>query len=248
MLMETLKKYLALVFDRWWLVLWFYLAVAVFAISLQGIHTPWVLHFRSFLTDFSVVLLLVSMIWQLSRRRFLVAISHFVFFVFTVVALIVGHLVTLIDGDHYADDLKLPANMLLAEPVPDMYSFAPTDSVKMFTGKVPDLILYDGQQPGYYSYEYYTTNHLDGRIYLKAFEISYDDDLSPDNMLKNTMTGITGSSGDTTKVSSGKEFKIYEGDWGKYYAARFEVWFIADDSTEERKIFEKNFKIQGWMH
>ena len=40
---------------------------------------------------------------------------------------------------------------------------------------------------------------------------------------------------------------IGEGDWGKYYAARFEVWFDPDSGAPERKLLEKNFKIEGWQ-
>jgi hypothetical protein len=42
-------------------------------------------------------------------------------------------------------------------------------------------------------------------------------------------------------------FTIYEGDWGKPYAARFEVWFFPDNGGKERKLIEKNFKIEGWQ-
>jgi hypothetical protein len=40
---------------------------------------------------------------------------------------------------------------------------------------------------------------------------------------------------------------IYEGDWGKPYAARFEVWFKPDNGGNEQKLFQKNYKIEGWM-
>ena len=41
-------------------------------------------------------------------------------------------------------------------------------------------------------------------------------------------------------------FTIYEGRWGQYYGARFEIWFQSDSGGPERKLFEKNYKIQGW--
>jgi hypothetical protein len=40
---------------------------------------------------------------------------------------------------------------------------------------------------------------------------------------------------------------IYEGDWGKPYAARFEVWFTPDAGGPERKLAERIFKIEGWQ-
>jgi hypothetical protein len=42
-------------------------------------------------------------------------------------------------------------------------------------------------------------------------------------------------------------FTIYEGDWGKPYAARFEVWFIPDSGAPEWKLLERVFKIEGWQ-
>ena len=44
-----------------------------------------------------------------------------------------------------------------------------------------------------------------------------------------------------------KWLKSSEGDWGKPYGARFEVWFKADNENEEIKLLEKNFVIEGWM-
>ena len=38
-----------------------------------------------------------------------------------------------------------------------------------------------------------------------------------------------------------------EGDWGKPYAARFEVWFKPGSGQRERKLLERTFRIEGWM-
>jgi hypothetical protein len=46
---------------------------------------------------------------------------------------------------------------------------------------------------------------------------------------------------------SNTDFTIYEGDWGKPYAARFEVWFQPDSGAMERKLLEKVYKIEGWQ-
>ena len=46
----------------------------------------------------------------------------------------------------------------------------------------------------------------------------------------------------------GRPFTIYEGHWGKPYAARFELWFVSDNSGgQEKKLLEKNYKIEGWQ-
>jgi len=38
------------------------------------------------------------------------------------------------------------------------------------------------------------------------------------------------------KFSSDTDFTIYEGDWGKPYVARFELWFKPDNGGQERKL------------
>ena len=46
---------------------------------------------------------------------------------------------------------------------------------------------------------------------------------------------------------SNTHITIYEGDWGKPYAARFEVWFVPDSGSPQRKLIEKVYKIEGWQ-
>jgi hypothetical protein len=46
---------------------------------------------------------------------------------------------------------------------------------------------------------------------------------------------------------SNTHFTVYEGDWGKPCAARFEIWFVPDSGAPERKLMEKVFKIEGWQ-
>lgn len=36
-------------------------------------------------------------------------------------------------------------------------------------------------------------------------------------------------------------------DWGKPYAARFEVWFKPDSGKAERRLAERIFRIEGWQ-
>jgi hypothetical protein len=51
----------------------------------------------------------------------------------------------------------------------------------------------------------------------------------------------------TERFGAKAGFTIYEGDWGKPYAARFEVWFKPDAGGAERKLAERTFKIEGWQ-
>ncbi|WP_395732345.1 hypothetical protein [Prosthecobacter sp.] len=86
-----------------------------------------------------------------------------------------------------------------------------------------------------------------GRIYLKAFEITHNDRLSEDRLQTATNEWVGWSDDPSELFLSETYFTIYEGDWGQYYGARFEVWFEPDDHSGERKLLERNFKIEGWM-
>jgi hypothetical protein len=85
-----------------------------------------------------------------------------------------------------------------------------------------------------------------GMIYLKAFEVTKGTPLSA-NQLKDRSNEWIGWSDDPEELFlSNTEFMIYEGDYGKPYAARLEVWFVPDSGAPERKLMERNFKIEGW--
>lgn len=86
-----------------------------------------------------------------------------------------------------------------------------------------------------------------GRVYLKAFEITRNHPLSTDRLKSATNEWVGWSDNPKEQFLSEAHFTIYEGDWGQFYGARFEVWFEPDDGSSERKILERNFKIQGWM-
>lgn len=86
-----------------------------------------------------------------------------------------------------------------------------------------------------------------GRVYLKAFEITRACPLSADRLKSSTNEWVGWSDEPAEKFLSETQFTIYEGDWEQYYGARFEVWFIPADGGAERKLLERDFKIEGWM-
>ena len=51
----------------------------------------------------------------------------------------------------------------------------------------------------------------------------------------------------TDRFSYQVEVTIYEGDWGVYYPARFELWFVPESGLPERKLLEDSFRIEGWQ-
>lgn len=153
----------------------------------------------------------------------------------------------MIDGDHWADDLKIPKDIPIENPIGHLGSGRPDSMLNIIKSK-PDIVLYNAGQPGMYEFDIWTMIDEDGQLYLKAFEITTGEQLSPESLAESSNITVRNTHGSILKFSREYFFTIYEGDWGKYYAARFEVWFKPYSKNPERKLFEKNFKIEGWMH
>jgi len=107
--------------------------------------------------------------------------------------------------------------------------------------------LVTGMQPGIYGVVYSLNPGEPGSVYLKAFEVTKGTPLSLDRLEGTSKTRMTWSSDPSERFGAKAGFTIYEGDWGKPYAARFEVWFQPDSDKPERKLAERVFKIEGWQ-
>jgi len=153
---------------------------------------------------------------------------------------------TLVDGDHWADYLEIPTGIQIESPIHLNGNYRP-DSILKLHKKQADLVLYYSDQPGKYEYDFWTGKIEKGIIYLKAFEITQDERLSSDELKQASTIYISNQTDSIIRFGSKNNFTIYEGDWGKFYAARFEVWF-KPTAGDERKLYQKNFKVEGWMH
>jgi len=111
----------------------------------------------------------------------------------------------------------------------------------------PTLELRESFQPGIYDVWVWANPGEPGMIYLKAFEITKGTALSADRLKVRSNEWIGWSDDPADLFLSNTHFTIYEGDWGKPYAARFEVWFVPDGGGTERRLLKKVFKIEGWQ-
>lgn len=107
--------------------------------------------------------------------------------------------------------------------------------------------LLTGMQPGIYQVVYSLNPGESGSVYLKAFEITKETPLSVRRLEEASKTRMAWSTDQAERFGAKAGFTIYEGDWGKPYAARFEVWFKPDSGKPERKLAERVFKIEGWQ-
>lgn len=107
--------------------------------------------------------------------------------------------------------------------------------------------LVEGFQPGIYTVVYALNPGEPGSVYLQAFEVTQGTPLSVERLEAASRTRMTWSSEPEERFGAKAGFTIYEGDWGKPYAARFEVWFEPDSGQPERKLAERVFRIEGWQ-
>ena len=109
------------------------------------------------------------------------------------------------------------------------------------------FVLRNAMQSGIYNLTLRINPGEPGLTYLKAFEVTKGTQLS-ERRLKGASNERVGWSNDVEeKFLYENQFTIYEGDWGKPYAARIEVWFQPDSGKPERKLMERVCKIEGWQ-
>ena len=108
------------------------------------------------------------------------------------------------------------------------------------------LRIWNDHQGGMYKYDFYYGALPAGDIYLKCFEVTENKPLSADSILQATMVSIENSS-TFAQIVSKQPFTIFEGDWGEYYAARIEVWHKDAATRQEQKLYEKIYRVEGWM-
>lgn len=140
-------------------------------------------------------------------------------------------------NDYFADDLEIPKNIKLNIPI---------DEKKIIYNSIQfDLI--NSFQPGIYKYNFTTKKIDSGYVYIRAYEITKNIRLSEDELNKKSKVFVYNNSDSLKTFSTKEEFTIYEGDWDKPYASRFELWYISKKTGKERKLFEKKYKILGWQ-
>jgi len=110
-----------------------------------------------------------------------------------------------------------------------------------------EFVLRSGMQPGIYNLTLRINPGEAGVVYLKAYEVTKGTRLSEGRLYDSSNERVGWSGDPQEKFLYENEFTIYEGDWGKPYAARIEVWFRPDSGGPERKLLERICKVEGWQ-
>lgn len=99
---------------------------------------------------------------------------------------------------------------------------------------------------GYGGYDFYMWHKTkeNGELFVKAFEITSETELSETKLSKRTRNKVFKKS-DKFQIYKGMTV-IDEGTFEKFYPVRFELWFKASDDGEETILTKKFYLIDGW--
>ena len=108
------------------------------------------------------------------------------------------------------------------------------------------LQIWNDNEGGRYLYDFSFPALPAGTLFLKCYEVGGNIPLSENVMRRNTSVSCS-TTESFTKLVEKREFVIYEGDWGDYYAVRVEVWHKDSETRKEHKLMEKVYLMEGWM-
>ncbi|HQV67272.1 MAG TPA: hypothetical protein PLE29_06770 [Saprospiraceae bacterium] len=246
-----MKKFLKFCFEKWWrpIIFWFVCCLTYGLSEILKTRTFGNLAFILF--GLGLLVILVSSIYLFSRKKWWTGLLSFGIFCGTIVVFmfyaIAMFFVEQETPDEWAKNLKIPTNIQLDSPIEFGFNAHLPESITNRPIKQNDFQLYNSFQPGLYEFDFWTNKIERGTIYLKAFEITQEYALSTDRLPESSSVKVYNPTDSIKKFGTTAHFTIYEGDWGQPYAARFEVWFKPDNGEQERKLFNKNYKIEGWM-
>ncbi len=246
-----MTKFLKYFFEKWWLpIIFLVITCALFGLS-EILNSHFFGSISILLSGIGLLSILISSIYQLFNKKWFAGIISFIIFGGTICLFIFYFisvfLVTQLKPDTFADNLTIPSDISIDMPLNLDFNGQRPDSIIDIKVVKTDFQLYNSFQPGLYEYDFWTKNIEKGIIYLKAFEITKEYALSTSSLSERSSVEINNPTDTIMVFGTNSDFTIYEGEWGKPYAARFEVWFNPDNGDKEHKIFEKNYIIEGWM-
>jgi hypothetical protein len=227
-------------FSRKWLemllLIFFVLSNIIAIISETLVYNEMFSRIAFYLLVASLILMFVWALMLLALRKWLKAFCAIFICLITLFGWFVHAAIMFLgDIDRFADNLKIPDDIKIFSVV----------GYSKIESNVTDFVIYGDAMNGMYQFDFFSGKIEAGSVYLKAFEVTREHQLSTNELLKRSIKVFNPT--DDVLEFEGEQFKIYEGNWGQYYAARFELWFKPDDGTGERKIAEKVYKIGGWQ-
>ena len=201
-----------------------------------------------------VLLILISginAIYKIFKKNYKIGILQLISTITLFIAgvIILGMILMFYPFDFYADNLEIPKNIKIEKPI-DLDYFENNKRPKNILTKTvtkTDFQIYNINQPGIYTYDIWANKTENGFYYLKAIEITKNDILSEESIFSRSKIINSPQIINFKRKELNGDFTIYEGDWEKPYAARFELWFHNDSLKTDNKLISKNYLIEGWM-
>lgn len=246
-----MKKIITFCFDKWWRPVLFYLLATALFILWQFKGYDIFSFIGNCLFVIGLVIIIGSLTYQIKKRRWLKSTLTFVILIIPAGCIFFCSLILPYfdpyNGDQFANNLKIPTNIPTEEPIYLTIDNERPDSILSISKSHLDFQLYNSSQPGLYQYDIWVGKIPKGTIYLKAFEITHEHPLSVEYLPIRSSIIVVNTTDSIHKFGTTSDFTIYEGDWGKPYAARFEAWYKPDNGDPDQKMLSKNYIIEGWQ-
>ncbi len=138
--------------------------------------------------------------------------------------------------------IEVPEDMNFEKPI-EFLTDKQIDSLESMDVNQEKIIVVGNGYNGYNFYMWHKPT-AKGEIFVKAFELTQNVQLSEEELAERTKNQIT-DLGSAFKLYKGSSV-IYEGTFSNFYPTRFELWFKSESSDIEKKLTEKNYLIDGW--
>jgi hypothetical protein len=244
-----MNKILEYCFGRWWRPLVFFGLTALLFVTSEVVQNHELIDYAFYFLLLGYLMLIFSTVYQLRQRKWLYVVLNISILGLGIVGWVALSVIQFWIGqfvsDRYADNLIIPDDIEINDPIESKWN-AKNDSVSVVKKQEFDFEVYQGFQPGLYKFDVWIGRIDSGIVYLKAYEITQNDRLSKESLTKGSSIRVGNINNKIKRFKTQGHFTIYEGDFGQPYAARFEVWYLPDKGGE-RKLAEKNYKIEGWQ-
>jgi hypothetical protein len=138
-------------------------------------------------------------------------------------------------------NIQLPENLKVEKPEETISD----EKIDLISENIQDdTILVVGTGYSGYNFYYWHKPQKKGLIYIRAFEITQNTELSKEKLFSETTKEIESVS-DEFKLYKANSL-IYEGTFEKYYPVRFELWFQPEGDNKPIKLAETKYLIDGW--
>lgn len=152
--------------------------------------------------------------------------------------------------DGFARHHKIPEGIVCNEPIKDPSLFGIPNEKATETPIIDSTdknsYLQITGELGQYWYDFHYAALPAGTVFLKCYEVGKNEPLSMDRLPQKS-SFVHPATSSFSKIVDKKDFTLYEGDWGEYYAVRVEVWHREKATGKERKLLEKIYRMEGWQ-